>query len=95
MKINPTYRVTNRTITTLWIPRNSFINGVMVAVPIASLSGSFKLAAGLFAAWWALIFGLTYKDPQFTKLFYRAWRRKGLLCPWRVSKSAKRRIQGV
>lgn len=95
MKINPTYGATNRVITTLWIPRNLFLNGVMVAVPLGSLSNSFKLAAGLFAAWWVIVFGLTYKDPQFTKLFYRAWRRKGMLCPWRVAKSARRRMQHV
>jgi hypothetical protein len=95
MKINPSYGVTNRTITTLWIPRNACINGLILAVPLGAFSNSFKLAAGLFAAWWVIIFALTYKDPQFTKLFWRAWRRKGLLCPWRVGKSARKRLQHV
>lgn len=93
MRINPTYGVTNRVITTLWIPRNLFLNGIMLAVPIGSFSGSFKLAAGLFAAWWGIIFALTYKDPQFTKLLCRSWRRKGLLCPWRIAKKEQRRFQ--
>ena len=93
MRIHPSYGVTNRTITTLWIPRNAFINGVMVAVPLGAFLNSFTLAASLFAAWWALVFALTYKDPQFTKLFWRAWWRKGLLCPWRVAPRARRRIQ--
>ena len=95
MKINPTYAVANKTLTTCWIPNASFWNGVGVAVPLAGMTGSFKLGAEFFAAWWVLIFIATFKDPKYTKLLWRAWRRKPWLCPWRVAKGDRKRIQHV
>lgn len=95
MKINPSYTVANKKATMWWIPNNSFWNGVLVTVPLGGLSGSFKLALEFFSAWWVLVFIATYKDPKYTKLLWRAWRRKPVLCHWRVAKGARKRIEHV
>jgi hypothetical protein len=92
MRINPTYGVLNKTITQFGIPRNRFYDGLFLAAAVFTVSASFRAAGITFAVAWGVIFAATYKDPQFIKLFWRASRRKPVLCPWRIKKSAGRRL---